>query len=178
MWSSLGVWMPPFIASNGSLLLTRVISVAFITALVCVAIGLLGLQQLYAEVLAGKGQVGFAIAFVGLGIVSTTLVARILGFAQLYMPNYAQGAGLTMLSLGLIVIGGAALHHHQHKSWQLLPLVQGLLGLFLPVGAGIQGLAGFVAWIVFGLGWCWLGVIMVVERKIQLSPTAVAMTRR
>jgi hypothetical protein len=176
--SGLSIWTPSFINLNElGPVYSRMVVSAFIGAILCVALGLLGLRQLYVGVLADKARTSFVVAFVGLLVVAATLIAQSFGSLQSFPLARIQGFGLTMLSLGHIGIGGAALHDKQHQSWQQLPLVQGLLGLFLPVGAGIEGFPGFVAWSLFGLGWCWLGVIMVVEHKTQVHRQTVAAVR-
>lgn len=86
--------------------------------------------------------------------------------------------GLLLLSIGLVLLGSAILHRAEQPGWQALPLMLGLLGLFLPIGAGIDGLIGFVVWLLFGLGWLWIGGILWIERQGLPAPQQVTLRQR
>lgn len=74
------------------------------------------------------------------------------------------GVGIFLLCAALIVLGGGALQSATEPGWDALPLLVGLTGLFLPVGAGVAGAAGLVAWAIWGAGWIWIGYVLWQER--------------
>lgn len=70
------------------------------------------------------------------------------------------GAGVFLLSAALMLLGSGALRTATEPGWEGMLLLVGLLGLFLPVGAGIAGTAGLAAWAIWGTGWIWIGNVL------------------
>jgi hypothetical protein len=79
--------------------------------------------------------------------------------------------GVLLICGGLLLLGSVAMVGDQVRSWQSTLLLVGLVGLFLPLGAGVAGTLGSLVWIVWGLGWTWLGAILMIEgRRAVLVP--------
>jgi len=70
------------------------------------------------------------------------------------------GVGVLMFGGALILLGSGALRTATQPGWEGLLLLVGLIGLFLPVGAGIAGTAGLTAWATWGVGWVWIGNVL------------------
>lgn len=121
------------------------------------------------------GLVLFAAAILLRGVSQLTALDTLVSPSTGLFP-----AGLVLLSLGLMLVGSAVLRQSSDVGWQALPLLLGLLGLFLPIGAGVAGVPGFVVWVTFGIGWIWLGSILCVEhptRAAQSTPAVVKAER-
>ena len=110
-----------------------------------------------------RSRIGLQLGLLGLGLFGAAQLVRALALVAptLHMPISALG--LLLLCGGLIVIGASALEASVEPGWQALPLMLGLSGLFLPIGAGVAGLPGLMVWTLFGAGWCWLGAILGAE---------------
>jgi len=79
--------------------------------------------------------------------------------------------GMLAVSGGLLFLASLTMIDVQVPGWQSTMLLVGLVGLFLPLGAGVAGEIGSMVWIIWGLGWSWLGAILVIEnrRSVLLS---------
>ncbi len=139
-------------------------------ATVLLMIGLVGLDTRWNARGFWQARVGLALSLGGLAVFGATTRLRYMSALWALITPVLDSqrlfpAGLLLLSIGLIVIGGAVLRQSSDVGWQALPLLLGLLGLFLPIGAGVAGVPGFVVWVTFGLGWIWLGSIFCVEHR-------------
>lgn len=151
-------------------------------ALLLLALGswLLPLAQLYrhgAFSAPRSSQFGFLLACAGLGLALAYAALQLLSRAgDAMLP--LLGIGIALLDAGLVVIGSGLLQSVRPRSWQSLPLMIGLLGLFLPLGAGVRGAPGLAVWIVFGLGWAWLGLVLWLDADALARPRSVAAHRQ
>ena len=111
---------------------------------------------------------------VGFGLVLLGLVLVVAGDAGLYWlglddvyimtaPSYrAFRLGLLLLGAGSILFGLAAPRDGALPTWGLLPFVVGSL-CGLAAFAVDLGAFGTVLWMLFGLGWAWLGLSLAVD---------------
>ncbi len=107
----------------------------------------------------------------GLGIAATGCIAVAgAGLSGSGRGDLALAPGLSLLSAGLLVVGSRLMMARARRGWQALPLLLGLLGLLLPMGAGVDGAPGLATWLVFGIGWLWMGGIALCENP---APSAV-----
>lgn len=85
----------------------------------------------------------------------TDLAAALLGF------------GLLNLCIGLLLVGAGAMRECPGSGWQSLPLVIGAFGLLgLLFNRSLNETAGLMVWMLFGLSWTWLGLILRAESRI------------
>ncbi len=139
----------------------------FPSAPLLVLVGLVGLQ------LRQSGRAGI-VEKVGFWLASLGLVLVVAGDAGLFWlglddtfimaaPAYRSfRIGLLLLGVGSILFGVAAPRDGDLPTWGLLPFVVGsLCGLI----AFIVDLGSFgtVLWMLFGLGWAWLGFSLAVD---------------
>ncbi len=139
----------------------------FPSAPLLVLVGLVGLQ------LRQSGRAGI-VEKVGFWLASLGLVLVVAGDAGLFWlglddtfimaaPAYRSfRIGLLLLGVGSILFGVAAPRNGDLPTWGLLPFVVGsLCGLI----AFIVDLGSFgtVLWMLFGLGWAWLGFSLAVD---------------
>lgn len=136
----------------------------------CVLLLMVGLAGLYVR-RAGDhgwlGKAGFSAAFLGLILVLVGDVGKYwLGVDNTYIMTapayYAFRAGLIMLAIGSIVFGFAALRDGTLPHWTVLPFVLGAWGGLISF-SGDLGYFGATLWILFGAGWAWLGLSLLVE---------------
>lgn len=119
--------------------------------------GLAGLAAPRIAALGKSGVFGLAVAAAGCIAVAGA------GLAGSGRGDSALAPGLVLLCAGLLILGSRLMLWHAGHGWQALPLLLGLLGLLLPMGAGVHGAPGLVSWLVFGLGWLWMGAIELAE---------------
>ena len=111
---------------------------------------------------------------IGFGLVLLGLVLVVAGDAGLYWlglddvyimtaPAYrAFRLGLLLLGAGSILLGLAAPRDGALPTWGLLPFVVGSLCGLLAFAMDL-GAFGTVLWMLFGLGWAWLGLSLAVH---------------
>lgn len=122
--------------------------------------GMVGLATPRLAALGAAGMLGLGAAAAGCIAVAGA------GLAGSGRGDSALAPGLILLSAGLLLIGSRLMIERSRRGWQVLPLLLGLLGLLLPMGAGVQGAPGLASWLVFGLGWLWLGSIALFEGPV------------
>lgn len=112
-------------------------------------------------------KIGFGLAILGLLLVVAGDAGLYwLGLDDVYImtaPAYrAFRLGLLLLGAGSILFGVAAPRDGALPTWGLLPFVVGsLCGL---VAFAVElGMFGTVLWMLFGLGWAWLGLSLAVD---------------
>lgn len=128
-----------------------------IAALPLLLATLLGLATQLRARLGAAEYVVRSLAWLGAGMAGIARIATLLLGTSFAAPF---GLGIFLLSAALIVLGSRALRTANEASWEGLLLLVGLLGLFLPVGAGVAGVAGLAAWAVWGAGWICLGNVL------------------
>jgi hypothetical protein len=127
--------------------------------------GLVGLQLRQAGRAGTLEKVGFWLAVLGLLLV-------VAGDAGLFClddrfimtaPAYrAFRLGLLLLGAGSILFGVGAPRDGDLPTWGLLPFVVGCLCGLISFAVDL-GSFGTVLWMLFGLGWAWLGLSLAVD---------------
>lgn len=146
--------------------------------LMIVALSLLlpGIVALYERWRVGREPLSTIGAIAAAGGLVVTVVDLSIGLLE---PNAIRAAlvsslgalGILAICGGLLLLASLAMIDINVRGWQGMVLLVGLVGLFLPLGAGIADDVGTVVWIIWGLGWTWLGAILVVEgRRAALVP--------
>lgn len=112
-------------------------------------------------------RAGFAVALAGLLLVLAGDVGKYwLGLDNVYLmtaPAYsAFRLGLLVLGAGCIVLGVAGARAERLPAWGALPFVIGSLAGLISFSRDL-GLFGATLWVLFGVGWAWLGVSVAVN---------------
>ena len=152
----------------------------FPSAPLLILVGLVGLQFRQAGRSGLLEKIGFCVALLGLVLIVVGDVGLYwLGIDEAYImtaPAYrALRLGLLVLAAGSILFAVAAPRDGALPTWGLLPFVVGSLCGLISFARDL-GSFGAVLWILFGLGWAWLGLSFATERLI-LSFRARRMTR-
>ena len=152
----------------------------FPSAPLLILVGLVGLQFQQAGRSELLEKMGFCVALLGLVLIVVGDVGLYwLGIDEAYImtaPAYrALRLGLLVLAAGSILFAVAAPRDGALPTWGLLPFVVGSLCGLISFARDL-GSFGAVLWILFGLGWAWLGLSFATERLL-LSFRARRMTR-
>ena len=152
----------------------------FPSAPLLILVGLVGLQFRQTERSGLLEKMGFCVALLGLVLIVVGDVGLYwLGIDEAYImtaPAYrALRLGLLVLAAGSILFAVAAPRDGALPTWGLLPFVVGSLCGLISFARDL-GSFGAVLWILFGLGWAWLGLSFATERLL-LSFRARRMTR-
>jgi hypothetical protein len=152
----------------------------FPSAPLLILVGLVGLQFQQAGRSGLLEKMGFCVALLGLVLIVVGDVGLYwLGIDEAYImtaPAYrALRLGLLVLAAGSILFAVAAPRDGALPTWGLLPFVIGSLCGLISFARDL-GSFGAVLWILFGLGWAWLGLSFGAERLL-LSFRARRMTR-
>lgn len=152
----------------------------FPSAPLLILVGLVGLQFRQAGRSGLLEKMGFCVALLGLVLIVVGDVGLYwLGIDEAYImtaPAYrALRLGLLVLAAGSIIFAVAAPRDGVLPTWGLLPFVVGSLCGLISFARDL-GSFGAVLWILFGLGWAWLGLSFATERLL-LSFRARRMTR-
>jgi len=126
-------------------------------AVLLLLVGLAGLAARRSAALGKPGLLG--LGMIGAGCIAVSGAA----LAGSGRGDSALAPGLLLLSAGLLVVGSRLMLERAQCGWQALPLLLGLLGLLLPMGAGVHGTPGLATWLVFGIGWVWMGAVALAE---------------
>jgi hypothetical protein len=156
----------------------------FWTAPLLLLLGLIGLQLRQWERAGLLGKLGFLVAVVGLVMVIAGDIGLYwLGVDDAFIvtaPAYNTfRIGLIVLAVGSILFAVTSPRDGALPSWGLLPFVLGSLCGLVSFSRDF-GTFGAVLWILFGVGWAWLGLSLVVEgfsaflRKRRSSPAVTA----
>ena len=147
-------------------------------------LGLVGLQLRQSGRAGLLEKIGFLVAAVGLlMVVAGDIGLYWLGIDDVFIltaPAYHTfRIGLLVLAVGSIVFAVSSPRDGALPSWGLLPFVLGSLAGLISFSRDL-GTFGAALWILFGVGWAWLGLSLVVEgfsaflRKRRSSPAAAA----
>jgi hypothetical protein len=131
---------------------------------------LIGLMGLHFRISGRSGRferAGFLLALLGLILILAGNVGQFwLGIDDTYImtaPAYrAFRLGLLVLAVGSIVFGAAAARVGALPRWGTLPFVVGAL-CGLVAFLGDLGTFGAMLWILFGVGWAWLGLALLLD---------------
>lgn len=132
-----------------------------------ILVGLLGLQLRQAERSGLLQKVGFFVALLGLVLIVAGDVGLYwLGLDDAYImtaPAYrAFRLGLLLLAVGSILFAVAAPRDGALPTWGLLPFVVGSLCGLVSFATDF-GSFGAALWMLFGLGWAWLGLSLAAQ---------------
>jgi uncharacterized membrane protein len=132
-----------------------------------ILLGLVGLQLRQSGRSGLLGKLGFFVAILGLVMVIAGDVGLYwLGVDDDYIvtaPAYNTfRLGLLVLAVGSILFGVTSPRDGALPTWGLLPFVVGSLCGLISFSRDL-GSFGAVLWILFGVGWAWLGLSLVVE---------------
>jgi hypothetical protein len=139
----------------------------FFSAPLLMLVGLVGLQLRQAGRSGFLEKVGFFVAVLGLVLIVAGDVGLYwLGIDEVYImtaPAYrAFRLGLLVLAAGSILFAVFAPRDGALPTWGLLPFVVGSLCGLTSFAADL-GSFGAALWILFGLGWAWLGLSVLIE---------------
>ncbi len=139
----------------------------FPSAPLLLAIGLVGLQLWQSGRAGWAGKAGFALALLGIALIVAGDVGKFwLGVDDTYLitaPAYrAMRIGLLLFALGSLVFGAAALRARTLPVWGAAPFTVFSVGALVAVSADL-GTTGATLWVLFGAGWVWLGLSLLVE---------------
>ena len=145
-------------------------------------LGLIGLQLRQRKRSGLLEKIGCLVAAVGLILVMAGDIGLYwLGIDDIFIvtaPAYNTfRIGLIVLAVGSILFAVTSPRDGALPSWGLLPFVLGSLCGLVSFSRDF-GTFGTVLWILFGVGWAWLGLSLVVEgfsaflRKRRSSPAA------
>ena len=142
----------------------------FFSAPLLILVGLVGLQFRQAGRSGLLEKMGFCVALLGLVLIVVGDVGLYwLGIDEAYImtaPAYrALRLGLLVLAAGSIIFAVAAPRDGVLPTWGLLPFVIGSLCGLISFARDL-GSFGAVLWILFGLGWAWLGLSLAAERLL------------
>jgi hypothetical protein len=153
----------------------------FPSAPLLLMIGLVGLHVLISERSGRLERVGFYTSLVGFLLILAGDVGEFwLRVDDVYImtaPAYrAFRIGLVVMAAGSILFGVAAGRDRTLPVWGTLPFAVGALCGLISVVRDL-GYFGAVLWILFGLGWIWLGFALFMEgilrfwRERQTAPS-------
>lgn len=134
----------------------------FWTAPLLILLGLIGLQMRQSERSGLPEKLGFLLACAGLiMVIAGDIGLYWLGIDDRFIvtaPAYgAFRLGLLVAAAGSIIFAVASPRDGVLPSWGLLPFVVGALCGLISFSRDL-GSFGAVLWILFGLGWAWLGL--------------------
>lgn len=136
---------------------------------------LVGLMSLHVR-LAGHsgrlGRTGFFVAFSGLVLILAGDVGEFwleIDAAYLIMaPAYhVFRLGLIVVGVGSVLFGLGTLRAGALPPWGALPFIVGSVGGLISFSRDL-GYVGATLWILYGLGWAWLGLVPVLEVFLSL----------
>ena len=147
----------------------------FWSAPLLILLGLIGLQLRQSGRSGLLEKVGFLVAILGLVMVIAGDVGLYwLGIDDIFIltaPAYRVfRIGLLVLAVGSILFAVAAPRDGALPTWGLLPFVVGSLCGLVSFARDL-GSFGAVLWALFGLGWAWLGLSLVVEGLLSFLRT-------
>jgi hypothetical protein len=139
----------------------------FWAAPLLILLGLVGLQLRQSESSGLLGKLGFFVAILGLVMVIAGDVGLYwLGVDDDFIvtaPAYNTfRLGLLVVAVGSILFGVTSPRDGALPTWGLLPFVVGSMCGLISFSRDL-GSFGAVLWILFGVGWAWLGLSLVVE---------------
>ena len=138
----------------------------FWSAPLLILLGLIGLQLRQSERSGLLEKLGFFVAVVGLVlIIAGDIGLYWLGIDDRFIvtaPAYnAFRIGLLVLAVGSILFAVTAPRDGALPTWGLLPFVLGSMCGMISFSRDF-GSFGAVLWVLFGVGWAWLGLSLVV----------------
>jgi hypothetical protein len=153
-----------------------------------ILLGLIGLQLRQSGRSGLLEKVGFLVTVLGLAmIIAGDIGLYWLGIDDIFIvtaPAYgAFRLGLLVLAVGSILFALTSPRDGALPTWGLLPFVVGSLCGLISFARDL-GSFGAVLWILFGVGWAWLGFSLVVAgfaslaTKMRANPAAQPTSKR
>jgi hypothetical protein len=138
----------------------------FWAAPLLILFGLVGLQLRQSERSGPLEKLGFFVAVVGLVLIIAGDVGLYwLGIDDIFIvtaPAYnAFRIGLLVLAVGSILFAVTSPRDGALPTWGLLPFVLGSMCGLISFSRDL-GSFGAVLWVLFGVGWAWLGLSLIV----------------
>lgn len=130
-------------------------------------VGLIGFHVCFSGRSGWLERISFAVALLGLVLVLVGNVGQFwLGVDDVYIMTapayYSFRLGLLVLAAGTMLFGVAVAREEALPVWGALPFaIGGLCGLV--AFARDLGSFGALLWVLFGVGWSWLGLALLVE---------------
>ena len=139
----------------------------FPSAVLLLMFGLAGLQARSLDRPGWLKWAGFSAALLGCLLIVAGDVGKFwIGLDDIYLitaPAYrVMRLGLFVFAAGSILFGIFALQARWPSSWGVLPFLVGAAVGLVAVSWNL-GTLGMVMWIMFGAGWAWLGLTVLVE---------------
>jgi hypothetical protein len=139
----------------------------FAPAPLLLLVGLIGLHFLISARSGRLERAGFFLAVIGLVLIVAGNVGQFwLGLDDVYImtaPAYrAFRLGLLVLAVGSILFGVALGRDRTVPLWGTLPFVVGALCGLVAFVTDL-GTLGSLLWILFGIGWAWLGLALLLD---------------
>lgn len=153
----------------------------FFPAPLLLMVGLVGLHVWFAGRSSWLEKAGLYTALFGTVLIVSGDVGKFwLGLDETYLmtaPAYrAFRLGLLLLAAGSILFGTAAGQNRTLPVWGVLPLVIGALCGLISFSRDL-GSFGTALWILFGVGWAWIGLALLAKdvissllRTIRVAP--------
>jgi hypothetical protein len=143
----------------------------FPSAPLLLMVGLIGLHLLISDRSGRLERLGFYVALIGFLLILAGDVGEFwLRIDDVYImtaPAYrALRIGLVVLAVGSILFGVAAGRDRTLPVWGALPFTIGALGGLVSVARNLESF-GAALWILFGVGWAWLGFALLVEGVVR-----------
>lgn len=142
----------------------------FPSAPLLLMLGLIGLQFWQPGRGGWTGRVGFVLSFLGLALIFAGDVGKYwLNIDDTYLtlaPAYrAMRIGFLLFALGSIAFGISVLRARTLPIWSVVPFAVFSVGGLVAVTVDL-GTVGATLWILFGAGWAWLGLSLLVEAVV------------
>lgn len=142
----------------------------FPSAPLLIMLGLIGLQLWHSGRAGWPGRAGFTVALLGILLIVAGDVGKYwLDVDDTYLtlvPAYrAMRIGLLLFTLGAIVFGVAALRARTLPVWDVAPFTVFSVGGLVAVSVDL-GTVGAALWVLFGAGWAWLGLSLLVDAVV------------
>lgn len=139
----------------------------FPSAPLLLLVGLIGLHLRFSERSGRLERVAFFVTLVGLVLVIAGDVGEFwLGLDNVFImaaPAYhTLRLGLLVLAAGTMLFGVATARDETLPVWGVLPFAIGGLCGFVAFSADLEAF-GAALWILFGVGWAWLGFAFLVD---------------
>lgn len=144
----------------------------FPSAPLLLLVGLVGVHVLIGGRSGWLEKAGFLLALLGLVLILAGDVGKFwLGIDDVYImaaPAYrAFRLGLFVLAVGALLFGVGAGRDGTLPVWGALPFAIGALCGLISVSRDLESF-GAVLWILFGVGWAWLGLVVLLEGLSRL----------
>ncbi len=139
----------------------------FPSAPMLMALGLAGVFFFYLRERGIIAKIGFWVVVAGAVLtIAGTVGKYYLGLDDVYIMSApawrAMRVGFVVLAAGAIVFGAGAARERSLPLWGALPFAVAAVAGVVSVARDF-GEIGAVMWISFGVGWSWLGVVLLIE---------------